>query len=192
MPAPSTPSGTSICAGRSCCLARWPSWTLAPPGSAASAPFPSVRTSEGSAIRACSPSCTGGVYLRSSAATSSWPRGASWCSLVPTPLACGRRLPPTGMPLPRAPLLRLLEVVEQPRRADARQRFEAVRLPLFHRITGDGAARAQILGLALHLVVPHVVVVLAHVHEHAQLRDRLQPGGGRLPHIAREGGDRQE
>src|SRR5688572_7892852 len=59
-----------------------------------------------------------------------------------------------------------------------------MRLPCFHGIACGSASGAQEVDFLLHLLVPSVFVVLADVHEHAQLRDRLESGGARLPHVA--------
>src|SRR6266852_1489255 len=54
-----------------------------------------------------------------------------------------------------------VEVVEQPASRGAGERVEAMRLPLLDGVARDVAFRAKELGFALHLVVPHVLVVLA-------------------------------
>src|SRR5262245_59516211 len=99
---------------------------------------------------------------------------------------CTRRLP-CGAALPR-----LLEVIEEARSPRVGQRGDTVRLPLLFRVSGQRALRTQELDLSLHLAVPAVLVVLAHVGKHADAGNGLELGLTWLPHVTGEGGNRAE
>src|SRR3954470_17490023 len=91
-----------------------------------------------------------------------------------------------------AALSGLLKSVEQACGVGAGEGVQAVRLALLDGVARDGALRAKEFGFLLHFGVPHVLVEFADVGEHAHLRNRLQPGGARFPHVSRESGHRQE
>src|SRR5262245_8512019 len=90
-------------------------------------------------------------------------------------------------PLLAAPLLRLFKAIKQPSGVSSGKCFDSMRLAFLDRVTRDGTFRAKEFCFLLHLVMPHVLVGFAHVHEHAHLRDGLKPGRVGLPHVSGEG-----
>src|SRR5271170_4719120 len=95
-------------------------------------------------------------------------------------------------PLLTATLPGFLKSVEQSPGVGARERFEPMRLADLDGVAGDRSDGSQEFGFLLHLRMPPVFVILAHVHEDAHLRNRLEFGLARFPHKTREGGDGQK
>src|SRR5690606_6534463 len=97
-------------------------------------------------------------------------------------------LPSTGY----APALGFVESVEQPSGILAGQGLEAMPLTLLERESRDRPPRGEVIRFPLHLVVPAVLVVLADIEEHANVRELLQLLFRRLPQVAGKGGRRQK
>src|SRR5438045_3509312 len=94
--------------------------------------------------------------------------------------ACGLRRAPQS---PAAAFFGLVKPVEQPRRAGADERLDAVRLVFLLAEPRQGALGAKELDLPPHLAVPPVGVELARIHENAHLGYRLELCRARAPHI---------
>src|SRR5580704_15703293 len=70
-----------------------------------------------------------------------------------------------------AALLGLFEAIEQAAGVFTRQCFQPVRLALLDGVACDRSFGTKEFGLPLHLAVPPVWIVFAHIHENAHLRD---------------------
>src|SRR5437870_2376105 len=71
----------------------------------------------------------------------------------------------------------------------SRQGLYSMRLALLDAIACDGTQRAKGVCFFLHFDMPDVIVELAGIQEHAQLRNRFQFGFTRLHQISGKRGD---
>src|SRR5215468_6776341 len=91
-----------------------------------------------------------------------------------------------------AALPSLIKPIEQAPGIGAREGLQPMRLILLDAVACDRTVGAKDCGLSLHLVVPHVGIEFADVHENAHLRDRLKLRGAGSPHVSGESRNGEE